>query len=245
MTPQLIAIGGGGFLMEPANPLLDLYCLQSTGKGKPKVCFIPTASGDSEEFLSRFYTAFARYPCERSHLAFFRRHRMGAIPLDAIEPHLLSQDLIYVGGGNTRSMLAVWREWQLDKILKKAWESGILLAGMSAGAICWFEAGGTDSNGGDLMSSLPGLGLIQGSCTPHYDGEANRRSEFWRLIEHGVLPAGIGIDDGAAIRFAGSQLVEVVASRAGAMAYRVKLEHGKIIEQQLKTRLLSESISEV
>ena len=240
MTPKLIAIGGGGFLMEPDNPLLDLYCLKCTDKATPKVCFIPTASGDSEEFLSRFYTAFANYPCEPSHLAFFRKHRVGAIPLDAIEPHLLSQDLIYVGGGNTRSMLAVWREWQLDKVLKKAWESGILLAGMSAGAICWFEAGGTDSIGGDTMSPLPGLGLIQGSCTPHYDGEANRRPDFQQLIENGELPAGIGIDDGAAILFAGEQLVEVVASKAGAKAYRVKLEYGRIIEEPLEARLLLE-----
>ncbi|MBW4526488.1 MAG: peptidase E [Phormidium tanganyikae FI6-MK23] len=142
MVSRLIAIGGGGFLMEPENPLLDQYCLECTGKTDPKVCFIPTASGDSEDFLSRFYTAFARYSCEPSHLAFFRRSRSGAVPLADIEQHLLNRDLIYVGGGNTRAMLAVWREWNVDEILKRAWQSGILLAGMSAGAICWFDYGG-------------------------------------------------------------------------------------------------------
>jgi peptidase E len=163
MVSRVIAIGGGGFLMEPENPLLDQYCLDCTGKTIPKVCFIPTASGDSEDFLSRFYTAFARYSCEPSHLAFFRRPRSGAIPLINIEQHLLNQDLIYVGGGNTRAMLAVWREWNVDEILRKAWQSGILLSGMSAGSICWFEYGGSDSTFVDKLSPLQGLAHI-----PHF-----------------------------------------------------------------------------
>jgi dipeptidase E len=225
--------------MEPENPLLDLYCLSCTGKTIPKVCFIPTASGDSEEFLTRFYTAFARYHCELSHLAFFRKPRAGAIPLEEIERNLLSQDLIYVGGGNTRAMLAVWREWKIDEILKKAWHSGILLAGMSAGAICWFESGGSDSTWVGKLSPLPGLGFIRGSCTPHYDGELNRRPEAQHLIEIGELPPGIGIDDGAAVLFTGQQIVEVVASRVGAKAYRVKLESGQIIEELLEAKLLT------
>jgi dipeptidase E len=241
MTSKLIAIGGGGFLMEPENPLLDLYCLSCTGKTIPKVCFIPTASGDSEEFLTRFYTAFARYPCEPSHLAFFRKPRAGAIPLEDIERNLLSQDLIYVGGGNTRAMLAVWLEWKIDEILKKAWHSGILLAGMSAGAICWFESGGSDSSSTliDTLSPLLGLGFIHGSCTPHYDGEPHRRPEAQRLIASGELPPGIGIDDGSAVLFEGQKIVEVVASRAGANAYRVKLESGQIIEELLEAKLLT------
>jgi dipeptidase E len=239
MVSKLIAIGGGGFLMEPENPLLDRYCLDCTGKTVPKVCFVPTASGDSEDFLSRFYTAFARYPCEPSHLAFFRKPRSGAIPLNNIEENLLNQDLIYVGGGMTRSMLAVWREWNLDKILRKAWQSGILLAGMSAGAICWFEYGGSDSNGSDKMSPLKGLGLIHGSCTPHYDGESNRRPDLHWLVKNGELPLGVGIDDGAAVLFEEQQVVEVVASRPAAKAYQIKREEdGQVIEEPLKTRYL-------
>jgi dipeptidase E len=231
MVSKSIAIGGGGFLMEPENPLLDLYCLNCTGKAAPKICFIPTASGDSEDFLSRFYTAFARYPCEPSHLA---------IPLDNLEQNLLNQDVIYVGGGNTRSMLAVWREWNLDKILRKAWESGILLAGMSAGAICWFEYGGSDSTGSDKMTPLKGLGLIQGSCTPHYDGESNRRPDLHRLIKNSELPIGIGIDDGAAVLFEGQQVIEVVASRPAAKAYQIKREQdGQITEEPLEARYLT------
>lgn len=239
MVSRIIAIGGGGFLMEPENPLLDQYCLDSTGKTVPKVCFIPTASGDSEDFLSRFYTAFARYSCKPSHLAFFRRPRSGSIPLTDIEQHLLNQDLVYVGGGNTRAMLAVWREWGVDKILRKAWQSGILLSGMSAGSICWFEYGGSDSIYAGKLSPLPGLGFVRGSCTPHYDGEFNRRPDFHQLVKNSELPPGIGIDDGAAVLFKGQQVLEVVSSRPAAKAYQVKLEGGgKIAEVPLETRYL-------
>lgn len=225
--------------MEPENPLLDQYCLDHTGKPIPKVCFIPTASGDSEEFLSRFYTAFARYSCKPSHLAFFRRPRSDAIPLANIEQHLLNQDLIYVGGGNTRAMLAVWREWNVDEMLRKAWQSDILLAGMSAGAICWFEYGGSNANFAEKLSPLQGLGFIKGSCTPHYDGESNRRPDFHKLVTNNELPPGIGIDDGAAVLFEGQQIVEVVASRPTAKAYQVKLQaNGQIGEQVLEARYL-------
>ena len=145
---------------------------------------------------------------------------------------------IYVGGGNTRSMLAVWQEWNLDEILKKAWQSNILLAGMSAGAICWFEYGGSDSTYCGKLSPLPGLGLIHGSCTPHYDGESNRRPDFHSLIKNGELPPGIGIDDGAAVLFENQQIVEVVASRVKAKAYQVKLNNGRIIEEPIPARYL-------
>jgi dipeptidase E len=231
----VIAIGSGGFLMEPENPLLDQYCLDCTGKASPKVCFIPTASGDSEDFLDKFYRAFARYSCTPSHLAFFRKPRMGAIPLTDLESHLLAQDLIYVGGGNTRSMLAVWREWHVDKILSTAWRSGILLAGMSAGAICWFDYGCSDSISSDgQLGALPGLGLIRGSCTPHYDGEAQRRPNLHRLIKTRAIPPGIGIDDGAAVLFTGQTITEVVASRPTATAYRVNLTaDGQIAEEPM------------
>ena len=239
MVSKLISIGGGGFLMEPENSLLDRYCLDCTGKTVPKICFIPTASGDSEDFLLRFYTAFARYPCEPSHLTFFGRSRPGAIPLDNLEQNLLNQDVIYVGGGNTRSMLAVWWEWNLDEILRKAWESGILLAGMSAGAICWFEYGGSDSTGSDKMSPLKCLGLIKGSCTPHYDGESNRRPDLHWLVKNNKLPLGIAIDDGAAVLFEGQQIIEVVASRPTAKAYQIKrASNGQVIEEPLETRYL-------
>ena len=226
--------------MEPENQLLDRYCLECTGKNTPKVCFISTASGDSNDFLSSFYRAFSRYSCVPSHLSFFRKPRTGSILLNNdLEQSLLNQDLIYVGGGNTRAMLAVWQEWNLGEILKKAWQSGILLAGMSAGSICWFEYGGSDSTYCGKLSPLPGLGLIDGSCTPHYDSESNRRPNFHSLIKSGQLPSGIGIDDGVAVLFEEQRIAEVVASRLKVRAYKVKLEDGKIIEQPIAARYLN------
>ena len=236
---KLIAIGGGGFLMEPENQLLDRYCLKCTGKTTPKVCFIPTASGDSEDFLSRFERAFSRYSCIRSHLTFFRKPTAGSILLDDnLEQNLLNQDLIYVGGGNTRAMLAVWQEWNLDEIIKKAWQSGVVITGMSAGAICWFEYGGSDSTYCGELSPLPGLGWIEGSCTPHYDGESNRRPNLHSLIQSGQIPSGIGIDDGVGVLFEEQQIADVVASRTQATAYKVELENGEIIEKSMPARYL-------
>ncbi|MEG3879937.1 peptidase E [Microcoleus sp. herbarium7] len=238
MVQKIVAIGGGGFLMEPDNPLLDRYFLQKTEKSNPKVCFIPTASGDSEAFLSCFYSTFAKYPCEPSHLAFFRKPGTRSIPLNEIEQHLLNQDAIYVSGGNTRAMFAVWQEWHLQAILKKAWNSGILLGGMSAGALCWFDCGGSDSTYINKLSPLQGLGFLSGSCTPHYDSELNRRADLHQLLKSGEIPSGIGIDDGVAILFEGQQVIEVVSSRATAKAYRISLKNGQVVEQELMATYL-------
>src|SRR6476659_5432976 len=139
---QIIAMGGGGFSMEPENLTLDRYVLAQAGLAEPRVSFLPTASGDVDSYAASFYTAFARLPCQPSHLMFFRR-------TPDLREHVLSQDVIYVGGGNTKSMLGVWREWGLPEILREAWEAGVVLAGVSAGCICWFEQGLTDSFEGD------------------------------------------------------------------------------------------------
>ena len=157
---------------------------------------------------------------------------------DNLEQNLLNQDLIYVGGGNTRAMLAVWQEWNLDEIIKKAWQSGVVITGMSAGAICWFEYGGSDSTYCGELSPLPGLGWIEGSCTPHYDGESNRRPNLHSLIQSGQIPSGIGIDDGVGVLFEEQQIADVVASRTQATAYKVELENGEIIEKSMPARYL-------
>lgn len=241
MTRRIIAIGGGGFLMERRTSLLDEFFVRTTDARNPRVCFISTAAGDPEEMLSKYYKAFSKLGCRPSHLAFFRKPRRGSIPLHQIERRLLAQDAIYVGGGNTRSMLAVWREWRLDQILKKAWNSGVLLGGMSAGAICWFKYGATDSVlGTGRSSALPCLGFLPGSCSPHFDGEPHRRSDFRRLISRGKLPSGIGIDDGVAVLYQNRTIVEVVSSRPGATAYRVARASGTVVVAPLQaTRLHS------
>jgi peptidase E len=203
------------------------------------VCFIPTGAGDPEEWLAKYYKAFSRLGCRPSHLAFFRKPRRGSIPLTQIEKGLLGQDAIYVGGGNTRSMLAVWREWGLDRMLKKAWNAGVLLGGMSAGAICWFKYGATDSVlGTGRSSALACLGFLPGSCSPHFDGEPRRRGDFRRLMSSGELSSGIGIDDGVAVLYRDRTIAEVVSSRPGATAYRVARASGTVVIAPLQARRL-------
>ena len=160
-------MGGGGFSMEPDNPLLDDFVLALADADRPRVCFLPTASGDSEAYIVNFYAAFASR-AEASHLALFSR----TVP--DIEAALLKQHVIYVGGGNTANMIAIWRTHGVDRILRSAWDAGVVLAGLSAGSICWFEAGTTDSYGPDLSVFADGLGLLAGSHCPHYDGRRRR-----------------------------------------------------------------------
>jgi peptidase E len=227
----IVAMGGGGFSMEPDNPLLDRYVLGLPGVARPRVCFLPTASGDSDRYLADFYSTFAR-PAEASHLALFVRT---IVDLEAV---LLAQDVIYVGGGNTANMLAIWRLHGVDRILRTAWERGVVLAGLSAGSICWFESGTTDSFGPDLGILDDGLGFLPGSHCPHYDGEPQRRPAYHRQVEAGLLPAGYAADDGAALVFDGTELREVVASRPAAAAYRVEARDGVVEETRLATRYL-------
>lgn len=160
---QIITLGGGGFSMEPDNLALDQYILDQTDAKTPKVCFLGQASGESQDYALRFYRAFTSLLAHPSHLSLFQPHTAD------IEDFIMSQDVIYVGGGNTKSMLALWREWNLDTILQKALQHGTILAGISAGCICWYESGTTDSIPGKL-SVLPCLGYLKGSCSPHYDG---------------------------------------------------------------------------
>ena len=236
-TPRrtIVAMGGGGFSMEPDNPLLDDFVLQlaraERGRERPRVCFIPTASGDSDGYLASFYAAFA-LRSDASHLGLFNR------TIVDVEGLLLDQDVIYVGGGNTANMLAIWRIHGLDRILALAWEAGVVLTGLSAGSICWFESGTTDSFG-PLAAFSGGLGLLPGSHSPHDDGEPERRPTYQRLIADGTLPDGYAADDGAALVFHGTELVEVVTSRPAAGAYRVgRSPAGDTAETELPTRYL-------
>lgn len=210
---QIIALGGGGFSMEPENPRLDLYVLAAAQKPKPKICFLGTASGDAESYIQRFYTAFNKLDCTPTHLSLFK----GAT--EDLKSLVFSQDIIYVGGGNTRNMLVLWKEWGLDKILVDAYNSGIVMAGISAGAICWFEQTLTDSIPGRL-SLLKGLNLIDAFCIPHFDGEPNRRPETERQIEAGILNgSGWGVDDSCALHFIDGILYKTVSSVETKTAY--------------------------
>ena len=232
---HIIAMGGGGFSMEPDNPLLDDYVLGLTAKARPRVCFVPTASGDAAGYIDKFRSAFGPARAEASVLTLFRT---GDEKIADPRAHLLDQDIIYVGGGSTANLLAVWRVHGIDKAMREAWERGVILAGISAGMNCWFESSVTDSFGGVPAPLHDGLGLLPDSACPHYDGEPERRPAYRRLVADGTLPAGYAADDGAALHFMGTELMQVVTSRPGAHAYRVRCGEGGIVEEPLPVRYL-------
>ncbi|MEA2176973.1 MAG: hypothetical protein QOG77_270 [Solirubrobacteraceae bacterium] len=209
-------MGGGGFTMEPVGGALDEFVLGLSRSPFPKICFLPTASGDPSEQIARFHAAFAGRPCEPAHLSLFR---LGAHPVD-LRSHLLAQDIVYVGGGSMRNMLAIWRAHGLDEILRECWEQGTVLAGLSAGAMCWFEGGITKSSG--AAAPVAGLGLLPGSLSVHLDGEPDRRRPYLDAVASGALPAGYAADDGVALLWEDRELRRVVGSRAGLHCIRVE-----------------------
>jgi peptidase E len=224
----IVAMGGGGFLDD--DPLLDEFVLELTGKPRPRVCFLPTASADAQTAIVQFYRAFSGR-AEAFDLTLFDRR------VQDVRGFLLSQDMIYVGGGNTANMLAVWRLHGVDAALREAWEQGIVLCGMSAGANCWFESSVTDSFGPILAPLHDGLGMLPGSFCPHYDGESQRRPTYELLVSEG-FPAGFAADDFAALRFDGTELAECVSSKPEAGAYRVEIADGEVRQTSLETRFL-------
>jgi dipeptidase E len=227
---QIIAIGGGGFYRDPENLGLERYIIKQTGAAEARVAFVPTASAEPDNYLVSFYTAFLKLGCRPSHLSFFKR-------TPDLRSYLLNQDVIFIGGGNTKSMLAVWRDWGVPEILREAWESGIVLAGVSAGAICWFDQGVTDSWAGELRF-LECLGVLPGSCCPHYDGEVDRRPAYHRLLANGAIAAGIAIEDWTAVHFIGTQIHRVIAVKAGARAYSLRVVYGSVQEVPLPVEYL-------
>jgi dipeptidase E len=229
-TRKILAMGGGGFSMEPGNLLLDQFFFSKAEKPNPKVCFIGTASGDAEGYTDRFYEYMKDHEVIPSHLALYRA------PIGSLRDFILSKDILYVGGGNTRNLMALWREWGLDKIILEAYNNGVVLGGLSAGGLCWFEEGVTDSIPGTL-SKLSCTGLLSGSFCPHYDGESERRPSYHRLIKDG-LKAGYACDDSAAVYFEDGKLIEAVSSVSTATAYYVKIENSEIVENKISTRFL-------
>jgi len=228
---QIVAVGGGPFFLEPKNSFLDDFILGLSGKRRPKICFLATASGDADGYIQQFYKVMSRRKCAASHMGLFKQTH-----LDPAK-YLLQQDVIYVGGGNTANMLAIWRIHGIDRALRTAWRQGIILAGISAGANCWFEACSTDSFG-PLAPLRDGLGLLPGSVCPHYDGEKQRRPTLLRFIAKGQLPDGFALDDCAAAHFVGRRFVEAVSSRPQAKAYRVVRVGRRVVEEVIPTRFL-------
>jgi dipeptidase E len=217
-TPQIVAFGGGGFSMEKDGSLLDEYVLSLCAASRPRVCFLPTASGDADHYVVRFYRRFSA-DCEVSHVSLFRRDQGTGGVEDDLEAHLLRQDLIYVGGGNVVSMLGAWRAHGLDEVLRKAWRKGVVLCGPSAGSLCWFEEALSAFHGAPRR--IRGLGLLPYSNCVHYDAEPERRVEYHRFVRDGMRP-GFAVEDGVALHFWRKRLERVVTSRADRCAYRVQ-----------------------
>jgi dipeptidase E len=213
MPGQVLAMGGGGFMMERASRLDD-FLLSLSPAPRPRICFVPTPTGDRGEVIAAFFEAFAPRDCEPSCLRLFGSP-------ESPPAMLAGQDVIYVSGGSTANALALWRLHGVDRALRAAWERGAVVGGVSAGANCWFECCVTDSFGPELTPLDDGLALLPGSFCPHYDGEERRRPVFTQLVGDG-FPGGYAADDGAALHFVGTELREVVASRPGARAYRVE-----------------------
>jgi peptidase E len=210
MPRRIVACGGEQLLF----PALTRYVLDLVGKSRPKILFVPTASGDDVAYLLTFYQALAGVACEPSHLLLFNR------TVDDIDGFIRAQDVVMVGGGNTANMLAIWRLHGVEDALRDAYQNGTVLTGWSAGCICWFEAGITDSFTLELGPLRDGLKLLQGSACPHYDSQERRRPVYAREIAAG-LSAGIALDDAVAARYEDERLIEIVSAKPGGRAFSV------------------------
>ncbi len=229
--PQIFTMGGGGFTMEPDNPALDDFVLSLSDRPDPRILFLPTASGDPTAQITGFYARFARR-ASATHLSLFRRHGSARSLADIV----LEQDVIYVGGGSMRNLLAIWRAHELDELLVEAWRRGIVLAGLSAGAMCWF-AGGITCSGGP-PETIAGLGLLPGSFTVHADGEPERLPAWLAAVRDGRLPGGWAADDGVGLLFRGTRMVRVVTSRPGTAALRVDAVGDELVRHRIEPELL-------
>ena len=223
---QIIAIGGGGFGRNPNQPIIEKYIIEQSNKEKPNICFIPTASAEDKAYTVNFYSAFSKLKCSPSHINLFQR----TLSLRSI---INKQDIIYVGGGNTKSMLAVWKEWKLDALLLKAYNRGTILCGVSAGAICWFEKGVTDSWASNL-NVMDCMGFLKGCCCPHYNGEKDRKPSVEKFLKDSTINSCYALDDGSALHYKNGVIHTAVSFFKDANAYEVILGNNNIKHTKIK-----------
>jgi len=226
---RILALGGGGFTCGARDAALDDLVLELSPRREPRILFLPTASGDPDEQVVRFHAAFDDRPCRPEVLRLFRRAD-DPVPL---AERLFAQDVIYVGGGSMRNLLAIWRAHNLDALLAACWRRGIALAGLSAGAMCWFAGGITRSGG--KPEPISGLGLLEGSLSVHLTSEPERAPAFRDAVRRGDLPAGWALDDGAGLLFEDGRLTRAVRARPEARAVRVEPD----AEHELDCELLT------
>jgi dipeptidase E len=231
---QIFAMGGGGFTMEPSNPLLDDFVLSLADVPEPRMLFLPTASGDTNAHINAFKNRFGERACVAEQLSLFHLRNSTR----TLEETVLEQDIVYVGGGSMRNLLALWHAHGLDRLLVAAWERGTVLAGLSAGAMCWFEGGVTRSSG--PPEPIDGLGILPGSLTVHADGEPERLPVWLAAVRDGTLPGGWALDDGVGLLFRGFSPERAVSSRPGAGAQRVDAIAGELLRKRVEVELLGE-----
>ena len=217
---NIVAIGGGGFGRSFGSLEIEKYIVSLSNKKRPKICFIPTASGDNDLYKLNFYRAFSKLNCLTSHIDFFSR-------TENLEMKVFDQDIIYVGGGNTKSMLAVWRDWKLDEVLKKAYEKGIVMSGVSAGAICWFNKGITDSFAGKL-EIIDCLGIVDEIACPHFDEERERKPFVNELIQKDIVKSCICIEGYSALHIRNNNLYSSISFKEGKKSLRIFKEKNKL-----------------
>lgn len=217
------------------GPLLDDFLLGLTGRPRARICFIGTASGDAASYAEKFHSAF-RDRADTTVLSLFNSDLEGAISPDQLE-RILEHDVVYVGGGSTANLLALWRLHGLDTLLERAAARGTVLAGISAGMNCWFEGSSTDSFG-PLAALADGLGFLPGSACPHYLGEEDRREAYLAMVASGDLPDGYALDDGVALLWRDGELVEAVSERPDGQAFRVARSGTTAVETPLAVRFL-------
>ncbi len=220
---QIIALGEGGFSQWNSDPKMCAYILEQSGRATPKVCLIPTASGDDPGGIENFYGMAKRLGARPSHLSLFKQ------PDETLASYVARHDVIFVGGGNTRNMLVLWRAWGLDNVLRSAYERGVVLAGSSAGALCWFRSGLTDSFPGQY-ARLQCLGWLRGSFCPHFDSEPARKPVYRALVRSGRLPGGYAADDYVGLHYIDERLASVVSTMRAARAHRLVRRQGKLEE---------------
>jgi peptidase E len=227
----IVAMSSGTLSDTPEGSRFNAYLRSLVDAERPRICYIPTAVGDAAESIVSFYRTFHARAYEPSHLGLFNRQ------VEDARSFLLGQDIIFVNGGNTASMLAVWRRQGIDAVLHEAWAAGIVLCGFSAGALCWFESGTTDSFGPRLAGMSDCLGFLRGSFSPHYDSEGQRRPVYRRCVAEGMA-AGWALEDGTALHYEGTELRHVYSARDGAHVYRVELIDGEVQEREIDTEPL-------
>ncbi|MDB4059871.1 peptidase E [Gammaproteobacteria bacterium] len=224
---QIIAIGGGGFGRVIKDLKIENYIKSQCKSDSPKICFIPTATGDDNQYIENFYKAFDSIGCKTSHIDFFKR------TINLVE-HIKKQDIIFVGGGNTKSMLAVWKDWGLDALLEEAYKNGVIMCGVSAGAICWFNKGITDSWADDL-AIMDCLGFVDGVCCPHYDEEPTRRPYVKDSLDNADFDECIGVEGNAALHIINEESYKSVNFGDNKNSYRISLKDNIVDEDPFES----------